>query len=92
MLMSKESVIYEGEEYRLEWYFDSKGQSQAADYFDALSDSQKRKALRLFKLIADLGKIHDKTKFRYEDDAVYAFKPQPERFLCFFFKGKKQRL
>ena len=25
----------------------------------------------------------------YEGDEIYAFKPQPDRYLCFFKKGKK---
>jgi phage-related protein len=39
--------------------------------------------------MGDHGKIFDETKFRNEDDGIYAFKPQPDRYLCFFFKGKK---
>jgi len=31
----------------------------------------------------------DKTKFNFEGDGIYAFKPKPHRFLCFFVKGKK---
>jgi hypothetical protein len=34
------------------------------------------------------GKIFDETKFRSEGNGIYAFKPQPDRYLCFFFKGK----
>jgi len=29
------------------------------------------------------------SKFRNEGDGIYAFKPQPDRYLCFFFKRKK---
>ena len=43
----------------------------------------------LFKRMGDFGKISDKSKFRNEGDKIFAFKPQPERFLCFFIKGKK---
>ena len=39
--------------------------------------------------MGDRGIIHNTTKFRNEGDGVYAFKPQPDRFLCFFYKGKK---
>ncbi len=85
----EELVIYEGNEYTLEWYHDSKGKSQALNYFNALSNIQKRKALHLFVVMGDFGKIHDITKFRNEEDSIYAFKPQPDRFLCFFFKGRK---
>lgn len=39
--------------------------------------------------MGEQGKFFDKTKFNYEGDGIYAFKPQPDRYLCFFFKGKK---
>lgn len=84
-----ERVVHDGCEYTVEWYYNSKKESQALEYFNALSHSQKRKALHLFIVMGDFGKIHDITKFRYEEDAIYAFKPQPDRFLCFFFRGKK---
>lgn len=51
--------------------------------------TQKRKLLNLFRLIGEQGKIFDPTKFRNEGDKIYAFKPQPDRYLCFFVKGKK---
>ncbi|MBS4166988.1 hypothetical protein NEOC65_002090 [Neochlamydia sp. AcF65] len=35
------------------------------------------------------GKIFDEMKFRNEGDGIYAFKPQPDRYLGFFFKSKK---
>jgi hypothetical protein len=40
-------------------------------------------------MMGDNGKIRNEQKFRYEGDQVYAFKPKPYRFLCFFFKGRK---
>ncbi len=43
----------------------------------------------LFKRMGDFGKISDITKFRNEGDKIFAFKPQPERFLSFFYTGKK---
>ena len=43
----------------------------------------------LIKKMGDLGKIYDKTKFRNEGDGIYAFKPQPDRYLSFFSVGKK---
>jgi hypothetical protein len=39
--------------------------------------------------MGDIGKISDQTKFRNEGDKIYAFKPQPHRFLSFFVEGKK---
>ena len=39
--------------------------------------------------MGDVGEIKDKTKFINEGDKIYAFKPMPDRFLCFFYKNKK---
>jgi hypothetical protein len=85
----KEYIAYEGKEFTVEWFYNIKGRSQALDYYKTLSSEERIKVLRLFKRIGDVGKIKDQTKFNYEDDQLYAFKPQPNRFLCFFFKEKK---
>lgn len=85
----KEYIAYKGSEYTIEWYYDTKGHSLALEYFEKQSQNQQRKALNLFRLMGDQGKIFDKTKFRNEEDKIYAFKPQPDRYLCFFFRGKK---
>ena len=82
-------LIYEGSCFRIEWFYDDNGKSQAYDYFLGTSDSQKRKFLMLVKRMGDSGKIFDKTKFNNELDQIYAFKPKPDRYLCFFFIGKK---
>ena len=88
--MNKDNcLIYKGECHTIEWYYDEKGYSQAYEYFLKSSDSQKRKFLMLVKKMGDFGVIFDKTKFRNEGDGIYAFKPQPDRYLCFFFVGKK---
>ncbi len=47
------------------------------------------KFLKLVRLMAEVGRIFDKTKFRNEGDQIFAFKPQPDRFLCFFFTGRR---
>jgi hypothetical protein len=43
----------------------------------------------LFKRMGDFGRINDITKFRNEGDRIFAFKPQPDRYLSFFCTGKK---
>lgn len=82
-------IAYEGSEFTIEWYFDRKERSQALEYFLEQPEGKQRKLLNLFRLMGDHGKIFDKTKFRNEEDGIYAFKPQPDRYLCFFFRGKK---
>ena len=85
----KEFIAYEGDALTVEWFYDENGKSDSLDYFESLSNTQKRKVLMLFKRIGDFGKISDITKFRNEGDKVFAFKPQPDRFLSFFYTGQK---
>lgn len=82
-------VVYSGEFFTVEWYFDETGKSQPYEFFEESTNQQKRKFLMLVQRICDFGKIVDKTKFRNEGDGIYAFKPQPDRFLSFFVKSKK---
>lgn len=84
-----QKIAYEGSEFTIEWFFGEKGSSQALEYFLEQPKEKQRKALNLFRLMGEQGKIFDKTKFRHEGDGIYAFKPQPDRYLCFFIKGKK---
>lgn len=84
-----EFIAYEGEAYTIEWYFDDKKHSDGLEYYNSLDKSEKIQLLKLLKRMGDNGEIKDKTKFRNEGDKIYAFKPQPERFLCFFYEGKK---
>lgn len=87
--MEKEFIVYKGLKLTVEWYFSETGKSQALTYYKKLTQSERIALLRLVKRIGDSGLIKDKTKFNFEGDKIYAFKPQPERFLCFFHKDKK---
>lgn len=84
-----EFIIYEGAKFSIEWYYDQSGKSQAFEFFDNLEEKGQDKFLYFVKRMGNLGAISDKTKFRNEGDGIYAFKPQPERYLCFFQKGRK---
>src|ERR1700752_848384 len=87
--MKKTFLAYQGEEFTIEWYFDDKGKSPALEYYQELSIQQKDRLNHLFNILANTGKIRNEEKFRYEGDQIYAFKPAPDRFLCFFFEGSK---
>jgi len=87
--MNIEYVAYSGDAFTIEWFFDEKSHSDALEYYNELNSNEKIQLLKLFKRMGDSGKILDKTKFRFEGDKIYAFKPQPDRFLCFFHDGKK---
>ena len=82
-------LIYAGSKYTLEWYFDKNGKSVANEYYLKASEDLQKKFLVLVKKMGDFGKIYDITKFRNEGDGIYAFKPQPDRYLSFFTDGKK---
>ncbi len=84
-----EYIAYEGDYFTIEWYHTERDESQTLEYFNGLSENQQDKLLYLFRRMGDFGKINNKTQFRYEGDEIFAFKPQPDRFLCFFVKGKK---
>ena len=86
-MSNKEYIAYKGILFTIEWYFDESGYSQPFEYLMNLPPNMQKKTFHLFKRMADFGKINDKTKFRNEGDQIYAFKPKPERFLSFFFKG-----
>jgi phage-related protein len=85
----KDCVIYRGQKFILEWYYNKNGKSVAFDYFMESTEELQDKFLVLVKKMGDFGKIFDKTKFRNEGDGIYAFKPQPDRYLSFFTDGKK---
>ncbi len=82
-------IAYAGEKFTIEWYHDKEGKSKVLEYFLKLPSSQQDKLHILFKLMGNIGKIFNKEKFNFEGDGIFAFKPQPDRFLCFFYSGGK---
>lgn len=87
--MDREYVAYQGNRYTIEWYFTENRDSPALNYYDSLDTSQRIKLLYLLKRMGDIGKINDSTKFNNEGNKIFAFKPKPDRFLCFFEKEGK---
>lgn len=87
--MQKIYVAYQGVEFDIEWYYDERGKAPALEYFEELALEQKKEVLNLFKLMGDIGEISNIEKFRCEGNQIYAFKPKPDRFLCFFHKESK---
>ncbi|MGL4368251.1 MAG: type II toxin-antitoxin system RelE/ParE family toxin [Spirochaetota bacterium] len=85
----REYIAYTGEKFTIEWFCDEKGVSQPFEYFSMLDALEQDRTLFLFKRMGVSGKISDTTKFNFEGDGIYAFKPQPHRFLSFFIIGKK---
>ena len=84
-----EYIAFEGEKFTIEWHFDNRGKSISLDYLESLEEEEQAKLFELLKLMGNAGIIKNKKKFRNEGDKIYAFKPQPHRFLCFFFEGQK---
>lgn len=82
-------VAFEGKFFNVEWYYTENGKMQALDYFSELNKLEKVQTFRLIELLATEGKILNLQKFRHEGDGIYAFKPKPYRFLCFFCQNRK---
>ncbi len=73
MNRDKEYIAYNGDAFTIEWYFDEKNHSDALEYYAGLNAHERIQLLKLFKRMGDAGEIQDKTN----------------RFLCFFYEGKK---
>ena len=89
MVKNLEYIAYQGESLTIEWFFSINRKSQALEYYQSLDVDKRIKCLKLLKRMGDVVEIKDKTKFISEGDKIYAFKPMPDRFLCFFYKNKK---
>ena len=85
----KSCLIYKGSKFSIKWYYDINGKSVAFDYFNGATEDLQDKFLILVKKMGDFGKIYDIKKFRNEGDGIYAFKPQPDRYLSFFTDGRE---
>lgn len=79
----------QGEKFTIEWYYDIEGKSQAHEYYKASSSIQQEKMNNLLGTLANTGRILGENRFRSEGDGIYAFKPQPDRYLCFFDEKSK---
>jgi len=88
-MKKKEYIAYQGAKYTIEWFYNMRGRSQALEYAENMTDAQKAKLLVVLECMGDIGQLRNKTKFRSEGQKIYAFKLHPDRFLCFFFRGKK---
>ncbi len=85
----EEYIIFAGEAYTIEWYYADNGKSQPFTFYESLDQKDKLQFLKLVKMMGDIGQIRNKEKFRNEGDKIYAFKPKPNRFLCFFTEGQR---
>jgi hypothetical protein len=86
---TRSCIAYKGKKFTVEWYFNSQGKSPSYDFFESTSLSQRAKLYALIIRLADSGILFDKTKFIYEGDGIFAFKPQPDRYLTFFTDEQK---
>nr|WP_290957768.1 hypothetical protein [Fibrobacter sp.] len=85
----KEYVAYDGQCFTVEWFYNEQGESPALEYFNELSDVQKRKVLMLFKRIGDFGRISDITKFRNEGGQDFRVQAAAGSISVFFLYGQE---
>lgn len=87
----EEYIFYQGEKFRVEFYFTETGKTPVIEYLEETSLDVKVKLAALVKYIAEHGKIFDITKFRLVDskEKIFEFKPVGHRFFNFFYEGGK---
>jgi phage-related protein len=90
---SIEYLIFDGEYFEVEFYFDENGQMPAKNEFNELNDNEKAAFLARVSKLGDSspGIIHPRTIFNLEDDKekIFAIKFGNNRFCSFFFEGSK---
>lgn len=80
-------VIAEGSRYTIsEIVID--GRSYVMDFFNGLPKEQAARLVRLLEFIVDHGAPRNETKFRHEEDGIYAIKQGQARVYCFFDAGR----
>ena len=88
-MKAEDVLIYQGSKFTIEWYFNERGVSPARNYYESLPVERRVKFIKLARLMGEVGRIFDIARFRNEGDQIFAFKPQPDRYLCFFVVGRK---
>ncbi len=86
---SEHYIAHKGKKYIIEWYFDNKGKSPAQEYYQTMPKQYQKRLAHLFKAMCLMGQISNKQQFTPEPDSIFAFKPKPYRFFCFFVQGSK---
>ena len=56
-------VAFEGQRFRIEWYVDSSGESEALQYSEEMPKSHKAKLAQLFKVMGDLDRLGTRQNF-----------------------------
>ena len=82
-------IAFKGKAFCIEWYVEASGYCQPLEFSEQMPKDRVAKLAQFFKIMGDVGAIRNKTKIRHEGEQIYAFKPQPYRFLCFFAQGRK---
>lgn len=86
-------TYYDGETFRVEWYYTTEGELPAKEYFEGLSEVDQMSFAYIVKFIADnpFGTQLPQTMYRVEDkeNKIYAFKARHERFFNFTTAGRR---
>jgi len=83
-------LIHSGKYFSVYFHAESPGMSKVYEYYISCDDVTRASLQFLARRIADTGRIFDETRFRIEDreNRIFCFKPQKDRFFCFFHKDR----
>ena len=88
-----EFLVYEGEHFEIEFYYNDNGEVEIWDDFVNLTTDEQADFMARVQKLADSkpGTIHPKTIFNLEDkkEKIWAIKFGKNRFCSFFYEGGK---
>jgi phage-related protein len=91
--IDKDFLVYDGEHFEIEFYYEEGGEISIWDDFVSLSEKDQLAFLVRLEKLGDSkpGTIHPKTMFNLEDDKnkIWAIKFGSNRFCSFFYDGGK---
>ena len=75
-----EYILFEGDQFTIEWYYKSNGKSQALTYFGRLDRTKKIKFIRLVEIMGTIGVIRVPNKKRCHGFVRGRFSSQPNPY------------
>lgn len=91
--MGEQFLVYRGEHFDVEFYYNENGEIKAWDFFSQLSENEVAAFFARVEKLANAfpGTLHPKTIFNLEDarNKIWAIKFGHNRFCTFFYEGGK---
>ena len=71
------------------WAIASASGCPVTDFLRTQPDTDQQKVMKLIRMVADQGTLHNREKFRFAEEGIFEFKSYQIRIMCFFLEGKR---